>query len=119
MECDLRKCGKSPTALPLSSSSRMCCGCQPVRRVAQPDSSRARKQAWSRKGLSGTPLVEGAMAFHVAAGIEPVVEWTVARRLSSGTLGKKSFEDDLVGLGQGGLGLRGGADGSAGPRLAQ
>src|SRR5487761_2800952 len=117
--CDLRKSGMRPTAAPLASSITMCCGCQPVRRVAQPDSSSAKKNACSRKGLSGTPAVEGRSAFQVAAGIEPVVGWMLALKLSSGTCGKEPLENDLVGMDQGGFPLFGRTDGPARHRFAE
>src|SRR5690606_29500400 len=114
-----RKSGIRPREVPAASVTRICCGCHPVRRVALPDSSSARKKAWSRNGLSGRPPLPGSRAFQVAAGISAVAAKVRAVKPCSGTVGIEPFKNDLVCTGAGDSRLFGRADGPGGYRYAQ
>jgi len=87
--------GRSPTAVS-PSSRRTWRGDHPVRRVADPDCSMARKNAWSRNGLACGSLA-ATKAFQTFASIFDVPSTIVAVSVS-GTVGQEPLEDNLVGM---------------------
>src|SRR3569833_1391959 len=85
----------------VSSRKTTCRGVHPVRRVAEPEVSRASRKAWSRNGLA-CGSVATASLFHTLASISEMAPAIVAVSVSANCR-QKSFEHDLVGPALGGF----------------
>src|SRR5580704_19033311 len=103
--------------LPSAVSATRCCGCQPVRAVADFDTSRADRKAWRVNGLAPAPPAQPSQAVAAISSIEGTARmrksWpaTVSGQLAPteascgasfgpvlrNILGSKSLEDHLVG----------------------
>src|ERR1700733_12772577 len=73
---------------PVSSSSAICCGSQPVSAIAEPLASRASRKAYDRNGLS-VP----AQASQADAPIESIPRWILTLNRSPPSAMSRHFED--------------------------
>src|SRR3569623_460462 len=96
----------------VSSRKTTCRGVHPVRRVAEPEVSRASRKAWSRNGLAWGSVAATSL-FHTLASISEMAPAIVAVSVSANCR-QESFEHDLVGSPLGSFGRLLGCNGPGG-----